>query len=417
VFSTHPRDSVTDSPVLGVPVVSVVGEDGERVGSSNATVTLTVTGPGPLEGSTQATAANGMAEFPGLLLATPGPGYVLHASSPGLVGADSQAFSVSPAWLATSPRRPIVITAAADALEPGYALAVRVDLGSLVAAGQALASGDDLRVSFWNGEVFVQLNRVLWPSERSVDGEMDAWFRLREQLGADETDTRYAIHYGNQDAGLPPADGSQVFTLWEDFSGNTVDQAKWNRLTSPSATVQVQDGRLRMSASWVPWDERFEAVGVASRTALAPGFQVMCTFGILDQDTTAQRNFNARLGLPSDTRGLAINSEFDANKRVQYWDTTWHDVGDSSLDARVLGSARIRQALRRDGVAIHQEDGVVRATRVTGNATTPRTLYFSYAPDTYQVAYQVWFDDIAVRPYVSSDPDVTVTLDPEVLPP
>jgi type II secretory pathway pseudopilin PulG len=121
-------------------------------------------------------------------------------------------------------RRRITITATA-AVPAGYAVAVVFDHAAMVAAGKSLASGDDVRLRYWTGTRWVELDRFKdVPTSWNTTGTR-VWFRLQAAIAAGRTDNNYFLHYGELGAAPPPANGDYIFLDYED--GATL--AGWTR--------------------------------------------------------------------------------------------------------------------------------------------------------------------------------------------
>jgi len=98
-FTVRPRNTTASYPIT--PPVEVTAHDslGNRAADFTGDVTIAIgSNPGgaTLTGTTTVTAVAGAASFPDLCINTSGLGYTLMASSPGLTGAESDAFSVAP---------------------------------------------------------------------------------------------------------------------------------------------------------------------------------------------------------------------------------------------------------------------------------------------------------------------------------
>ncbi len=116
-FTTNPGSGIHGTPFVTQPVVRVVDAFGNAVPGSAVSVTVARHAgtpsaggiPGTLLGAVSVTASQGIATFAGLAIKGVGQGYRLDAASPGLTGATSAAFDVTP--------RPITVTAGADSRE------------------------------------------------------------------------------------------------------------------------------------------------------------------------------------------------------------------------------------------------------------------------------------------------------------
>jgi hypothetical protein len=122
-------------------------------------------------------------------------------------------------------RRRITVTAGTVAVPAGYSASVVFNHLALVVAGRSLASGDDVRILYWTGTTWVELDRfkdipTTWNSTTTR-----VWFRLQAPIAAMGVDSNYYLHYGDLSASLPPANGDYVFLDYED--GTTL--ADWTR--------------------------------------------------------------------------------------------------------------------------------------------------------------------------------------------
>jgi type II secretory pathway pseudopilin PulG len=136
-------------------------------------------------------------------------------------------------------RRPITVTAV-DAVAAGYAVMLTFDHAALVGAGSSLAGGDDVRIRYWNGSAYTEVDRVLDPTSTWNSSTTKIWFRLQAALGAGASTTAYYLHYGNTQAGPPPANPDNVFLDYED--GTTLDG--WTRRDTNTGTyaASASDG-------------------------------------------------------------------------------------------------------------------------------------------------------------------------------
>ncbi|KYK29235.1 hypothetical protein AYK20_05985 [Thermoplasmatales archaeon SG8-52-1] len=77
-----------------------------------------------------------------------------------------------------------------------------------------LDNGDDLRIIWWNGEEYIELDRINKTSFGSDDTEI--LFKLQSDISASDFDDSYYIYYGNPSAVDPPANSSNVY-FFEDL--------------------------------------------------------------------------------------------------------------------------------------------------------------------------------------------------------
>ncbi|MFQ5923287.1 MAG: DUF2341 domain-containing protein, partial [Anaerolineales bacterium] len=119
-------------------------------------------------------------------------------------------------------RQQVTVTAGSTAIPSGYSTLLTFDHAALVAAGKALNTGDDLRVLFWNGGSFVELDRALDDGSSWDNASTSIWFKTQAAIAASGTDTNYYLYYGNSGATGPPANKSNIFLFWDDFESETI---------------------------------------------------------------------------------------------------------------------------------------------------------------------------------------------------
>jgi hypothetical protein len=123
-------------------------------------------------------------------------------------------------WLPNSYpyRQPLTVTAGSTAVPSGYSVPVTINHASLVSAGKSLANGDDLRVFYWTGTAWVQLDRVLDEASAWNSATTTVWFQTQAAIAASGTDSNYYLFYGNPNVGAPPANPSNVYIFYDDFN-------------------------------------------------------------------------------------------------------------------------------------------------------------------------------------------------------
>ena len=98
-----------------------------------------------------------------------------------VIGSASFLEAAAPAgqwWNAAySERLNITITARATAAPAQYSMFVTIDHARMVATGRSLASGDDVRVVYWNGGGWVELDRRLDDQSSWNNARTGFWFR------------------------------------------------------------------------------------------------------------------------------------------------------------------------------------------------------------------------------------------------
>lgn len=157
-----------------------------------------------------------------------------------LVTSFAHAAAPTGAWWNTNfpYRYKISIAAGASALATGYSVALdEFNHASEVAGTHSLANGNDVRVVYWNGSAWIELNRVLDSQSSWNTAGPQIWFKTQAAITLGATDDNYYIYYGDLAAGTPPADENQVFALFDGFTGSSVSSVWTNSGATVSAGV------------------------------------------------------------------------------------------------------------------------------------------------------------------------------------
>ena len=171
-------------------------------------------------------------------------------------------------------RQPITVNAS-DAVASGYAVALTFNHAALVSAGKSLATGDDIRIRYWNGSKMIELDRMLDPTSGWNLTNTKIWFPLQAAIAANGSSTNYYLNYGNPAAISPPANGDNVFLDYED--GSTLDG--WTRRdTLGTYSATATDGFRFQDSTGSGYREFTKAV-THSNVEIFWGFWVVSTSG------------------------------------------------------------------------------------------------------------------------------------------
>ena len=125
-------------------------------------------------------------------------------------------------------RRQVTVTTTTASTPAGYSVGVQLDHASLVTAGKALANGNDVRVLYWTGSTWVELDRVLDAGSAWNTSTTTIWFKTQAAINATSSDNNYYVYYGNPAAAAAPANKSNVFLFADGFESGNLNQ--WTQL-------------------------------------------------------------------------------------------------------------------------------------------------------------------------------------------
>ncbi len=222
-------------------------------------------------------------------------------------------------WRADYDYREQISIRAPTAVAAGYAVALAFNHASLVTAGKSLASGDDVRVRYWNGTSMVELDRVVDPMSAWNTAATRIWFSLQAPIAASGTVNNYYLYYGNLADANPPAYGPNVFLDYQD--GTALDG--WVRRDSlPGANSTSATNGFVFQAS----------LGAGSRelTKNVPHGDVEIFWGFWSAATDNvdghDAGMSARLSDTGTGYRVTIADQSNTTLRIRYW-TGWSQTG------------------------------------------------------------------------------------------
>jgi hypothetical protein len=147
-------------------------------------------------------------------------------------------------------RQVTIVNNAASTLNAGYSVCVTMDTASLILAGKVLASGDDLRIIYWSGSTWNELDRD------TIDvnsASTQIWFKTQAAIEANGVDSNYYAYYGNPSSGSPPANKSNVYLWFDDF----------NRANKPDITTETAYSVKTGGGTWAIEQDALKNVGAS----------------------------------------------------------------------------------------------------------------------------------------------------------
>src|SRR3989338_2686482 len=331
-----------------------------------------------------------------------------------LIAAAFLAMLVQPAyagWYDTAwvNRRQINITTGNASLPANYT----VELVMNVTGSDFLDSGNDIRIVYWNGATNAELDRINYSTQWNTTATK-IHFKVPFNISSSSSNDSLYVYYNNSNAASPPANGSLVYLLYDDFEDGIISGQLSVVTAGTGVSVTEIKGKLNVSGTTNAGNQ-FDTFGINTNSSFnginnsflfGPNIYVESAFSIIRSTSGIQQNWKASFGFSSE---IMINSESSTNKRVQYYSGGWIDIADSGLDATTFASQNVSQRKLGNGTAHHLENGILKATR-TGLATSAVNLSFTFGPDVTNGAgpFDVSYDNIMVRKYVTPEPTTSL---------
>lgn len=220
-------------------------------------------------------------------------------------------------------------------------------------------------------------------------------------MSAGVTSNAFYLYYDHPGAFNPPDDHAQVFDLWDDFSGASLDAAKWEVVNSGSGVTVEQTGSELTVSGTTDAVNATNSIGIRTAGTYTGGFLIESKFVIASQSAAAHQHWKGDFGLGGSRMSV---KNYNSDKQVGYFSGGWQLFADSRLDGATIPSSRVAQALSASGTGMHWEDRLFKASR-TGLSTSAAKLRLAYSPDTTAgQTFDVRYDDVLVRKWVPDEP-------------
>jgi hypothetical protein len=153
------------------------------------------------------------------------------------------------------------------AVTAGTSISLTFDHADMVSAGKSQASGEDVRVVFWDGAGWTELDRMLETTSTWNSATTTIWFKLVRDIPASSSDVGYYLYYGNPTAWTWPPAPDSVFIFYDGFESK--DFTRWTGVEAAAGDTiwAVTDRAYRGSYSArVTVDSQSPAWSVVWRT-------------------------------------------------------------------------------------------------------------------------------------------------------
>jgi hypothetical protein len=212
-------------------------------------------------------------------------------------------------------RQITIVNNVASTLDVGYSVCVTMDTASLISAGKMLSSENDLRVIYWSGNTWIELDReVIHMNITSTQ----VWFKTQAAIEANASDSNYYIYYGNPSAGNPPANKRNIYLWFDDFS----------RADNPDITTEDSYSVKTEGGTWSIETNKLKNVGAAGD----PNKLIINALGNVntDVDMLVKMNVTSFAGGDLSRMGLSCCMNADPSRGSGYGGLLYEDR--NSLD-------------------------------------------------------------------------------------
>jgi hypothetical protein len=157
---------------------------------------------------------------------------LLVATSPILTAGTEEVYG---SWYNTdwNYHKKITVTTSSATITSDYTVSLTFNHESLVSAGKSLVDGDDIRVVYWNGSDWKELDRMLDSDTSWNSNSTKIWFKTQAAIATSSFDNNYYLYYGNTLAGSPPTNSDNIFFFYDGFESG--DLSGWDQNSTGSA--------------------------------------------------------------------------------------------------------------------------------------------------------------------------------------
>jgi hypothetical protein len=147
-------------------------------------------------------------------------------------------------------RQITIVNNAASTLNASYSICVTMDTAALFSEGKMRPNGRDLRVVYWSGSTWSELDRdVIDVNSASTQ----VWFKTQASIETSSADSNYYVYYGNPSSESPPANKSNVYLWFDDF----------DRANKPDITTETAYSVKTGGGTWEIEHDTLKNVGAS----------------------------------------------------------------------------------------------------------------------------------------------------------
>ncbi len=289
----------------------------------------------------------------------------------------SASYTSGSAWWnhAYSYRRMLTIASTAVAT-PGATVKLTLDTASLVGSGKMRSDRNDLRIAFWDGTFWKEIDR------QYVDATT-TFFPLVKGIAAAGSDTNYYVYYGNSSETTSPAqsfDHAQALAKWGSalrFDGS--DYVRIPNVINTQSKVTIEGWFKYYNSSAARW--LYAENGATPQVGI--GIPANANWMTYNFKTLTAGTFTAQLGstllVPETWNHFAITYDSTTGVFNAYINGRL-DATRSSLSGAVSVTGGLQQYLGANSASFHY--GLIDEVRISNNvryasAFTPPTDLFS----------------------------------------
>jgi hypothetical protein len=292
-----------------------------------------------------------------------------------------------------------------------------------------------MRIAYWDGDSWIELDRVLDPLSAWNNAATKIWFPLVSPIAEDDSDAGYYIYYGDPLASTPPASWAVVFVTGDDFEDGTLTPDLATP-TAGSASVSEANGvaeinggstdpdaGIILNAGMLPADLKFvvqhQAALISANGTGNPEAKVLAVVQASSQPgvaSTAVEDPRRRIMAYQRADAEAYIFYMDGSDQRVYWNgTTWSATEDSWGSVN-LGDYTVYDLVSDGtnwGIVVRNAGGTVLTTTTpiswssVKDSTESRWLYWGevYTDQYWATTRSEWF---YLRDYVDPEPSTTL---------
>ncbi|MHA2332664.1 MAG: DUF2341 domain-containing protein, partial [Candidatus Hodarchaeales archaeon] len=141
-------------------------------------------------------------------------------------------------------RKKITISSSSAGIPTEYSVSLIINHAILVSDGKSRVDGDDIRVMYWSGSGWIELDRILDPGSSWNNISTKIWFKTQSIIPVYSFDNDYYLYYGNPSASSPPSNSNNVFFFYDGFESGDFNAWNSTNIGSPSDSITVSTDQV-----------------------------------------------------------------------------------------------------------------------------------------------------------------------------
>ena len=293
-------------------------------------------------------------------------------------------------------KRQITITEQSGTTLTDYQVKLTIDTQTLISQGKMRSDCGDIRFTWYNTTSSTEQNISYWIESGCNTANTIVWIKVPE-IPASSSTTVY-MYYGNPDA-TSESNGDNVFELFDDFDGTSLDTSKWQITVNGDSSYNIDNSTLYM---------HIPNVGDSNRITLQTNTNFSKNLIFRTKRKANPNSGRKQIIVGGDTRAYY---ELDTNDCVEsFFLTSSNHCGNTEISPRTDDN---NWHIIDIAYVIGQEarlyiDGVFKKSITASFPTNYTYIHFAWTPYWKSNPADIYIDYIYARKFTDPEPTYSV---------